>query len=158
MNSKILPISPEQALSRLSRLCSRSEKSVFDLRKKLSDWNFSLQEAETIIKKLQAAGFVDDRRYAKAFVHDKSTLARWGRLKIYNALKNKQIEPSIINETLAALDNLLIKENLAHLLTIKKKNMTTLPFIKQKAKLLRFALSRGYNYEEAREAIDAIDY
>jgi len=151
-------MSPEQALSRLSRLCSRCEKSVFDLRKKLSDWNFPSQEAETIIKKLQAAGFVDDRRYAKAFVHDKSVLARWGRLKIRNALRNKQIEPSIINETLAALDNLVIKENLSHLLTIKKKNIATLPLIEQKSKLLRFALSRGYSYEETCEAINAIDY
>jgi len=141
-------MSPEQAISRLSRLCSRSEKSVFDIRKKLSDWDFSAQEAEVIIKKLQLSGFVDDRRYAKAFVHDKSTLSCWGRLKIRNALKNKHINNDIIDEALAGLDNLVIKERLAHLLSVKKKSMASLPPAEQKIKLLRFALSRGYSYEE----------
>jgi len=146
-------LTSEQALSRLSRLCSRSEKSVFDIRKKLLEWDFPVQETEAIIKKLQLSGFVNDRRYAKAFVHDKSALARWGRLKIRNSLKNKQIDSSIINEALAALDNAIIKENLCRLLAIKKKSLASLPPAEQKIKLLRFALSRGYSYEEACEAM-----
>ena len=146
-------MSPEQALNRLSRLCSRSEKSVFDIKKKLSDWGVLPQEAETIIKKLQLSGFVDDRRYAKAFVHDKGTLARWGQQKIRNALKIKQINNDTIKEALAGLDNSTVKENLQHLFSIKKKSMTNLPLAEQKIKLLRFALSRGYSYEEACEAI-----
>jgi regulatory protein len=147
-------MTPEQAFSRLSRLCSRSEKSVFDLRKKLSDWGFATQEAEAVVKKLQASGFVDDRRYAKAFVHDKSALARWGQLKIRNALKSKQIESAIIDEALADLDNLAVRKNLAHLLSIKKKSIVNVPVVEQKMKLLRFALGRGYGYEETLEVMN----
>ena len=147
-------MTPEQAFSRLSRLCSRSEKSVFDLRKKLSDWGFATQEAEAVVKKLQASGFVDDRRYAKAFVHDKSALARWGQLKIRNALKSKQIESAIIDEVLAGLDNLAVRKNLAHLLSIKKKSIANVPVVEQKMKLLRFALGRGYGYEETLEVMN----
>jgi len=147
-------MSPDQALSRLSRLCSRSEKSVFDLRKKLSDWGFARQEAEAVVKKLQASGFVDDKRYAKAFVHDKSTLNRWGQLKIRNALKNKQIEETFIDEALAGLDNVAVRKNLAQLLSIKKKSIAGLPLVEQKMKLLRFALGRGYGYEEIVEVMN----
>jgi regulatory protein len=139
---------PEQAVSRLSHLCSRSEKSVFDIKKKLSDWNFSAQETETIIKKLQLSGFVDDRRYAKAFAHDKSALSCGGGLKIYNALKNKHISSDIINEALAGLDNLTVKKNLTRLLSVKKRSLAGLPPAEHKVKLLRFALNRGYSYEE----------
>ena len=147
-------MTPEQAISRLSHLCSRSEKSVFDIRKKLSDWGFATQEAEAVVKKLQASGFVDDRRYAKAFVHDKSALARWGQLKIRNALKSKQIESAIIDEVLAGLDNLAVRKNLAHLLSIKKKSIANVPVVEQKMKLLRFALGRGYGYEETLEVMN----
>ena len=149
-------MSPEQAFSRLSRLCSRSEKSVFDIRKKLLDWDFPKQEAEGVLKKLQAAGFVDDKRYAKAFVHDKSALARWGRIKIRNALKIKQIDNSIIDEVLAGLDNLAVRKCLAHLLSVKKKSVAMLPAAEQKIKLLRFALGRGYSYEEINDVINSL--
>jgi len=147
-------MSPEQAFSRLSRLCSRGEKSVFDIRKKLLDWDFPKQGAEAVLKKLQAAGFVDDRRYAKAYAHDKSALARWGRIKIRNALKAKQIDSAIIDEALAGLDNLAVRERLAHLLSVKKKSVTTLSAAEQKIKLLRFALGRGYSYEEINDVIN----
>ena len=50
---------PEQALSRLQRLCSRAEKCIADVRRKLLEWEFAPGEASKIIAQLQAGGFVD---------------------------------------------------------------------------------------------------
>ncbi len=145
----------EQALSRLENLCSRSEKCVADLQKKLRDWEIPALEAQKIIDSLQSHGFVDNLRYAKAFTRDKSKLSRWGLLKIRNALKNKQIEDFFIKEALLEVDTLTVQDNLVHLLLIKKKSLKLAPPAEQKAKLIRFALSRGYSYDETLRALSA---
>jgi len=146
----------EQALTRLQNLCSRSEKCMSDLRKKLTAWEIPAAEATKIVARLQADGFVDDRRYAKAFVRDKSRLSRWGILKIRNALKNKQIEDAIIKEALTEVDSLTVQNNLVYLLQQKKKSLKAIQPIEQREKLLRFALSRGYSYNEALVIIDKL--
>lgn len=146
MSSKI---ASERALARLQRLCSRAEKCVADIRKKLSDWEISADEANTIVERLQASGFVNELRYAKAFVHDKSDLSRWGLVKIRSALRNKKISDEIIKEALREIDNLTQEKNLACLLSIKNKSLNTISAADRKVKLFRFALGRGYDYEMA---------
>ncbi len=149
-------LSSSQALARLQRLCSRSEKCVSDIRKKLADWEVPAAEAPEIIASLQAGGFVDEQRYAKAFARDKSRLARWGLLKISNALKNKQINDAVIKTALEEIDPSTAHDNLVHLLRQKKQSLKPAPPEAQKVKLLRFALSRGYSYEEARGVVDGL--
>jgi regulatory protein len=149
-------IAPEQALQRLQRLCSRAEKCVADVRRKLSDWEFAPGEAAAIVVQLQAGGFVDEQRYAKAFVHDKITLSRWGTLKIHKALKNKKIDDEIIREALRGVDKLTQEQALACLLSHKSKSLTADPPAARKVKLLRFAIGRGFEYDMALRAVDEL--
>ncbi len=149
-------LSSSQALARLRQLCSRSEKCVADIRKKLADWEVPAVEMPEIITSLQAAGFVDEQRYAKAFARDKSRLARWGVLKISNALRSKQINDAMIKAALAEIDPSTAHDNLVHLLRQKKQSLKPDSPETQKVKLLRFALSRGYSYEEARGVVDGL--
>ncbi len=146
----------DQALSRLQQLCSRAEKCTADLQKKLLDWEIAPAEARKIIAALQADGFSDDLRYARAFARDKSRLSRWGLVKIRRALKIKHINDAVIQEALAEIDNLSLHDNLVHLLQLKLKSLKPAPPAEQKVKLLRFALSRGYSYEEALDVLSAL--
>jgi regulatory protein len=140
---------PEQALLRLQRLCSHTEKCTDDILKKLLAWDVAPDMAETIIAQLQAAGFLDERRYARAFVHDRSNLMHWGTLKIRMALRNKKISDEIINEALQAIDKLAQGKDLAHLLSVKNKSLPLMSDVDRKMRLLRFAVGRGYDYEMA---------
>ena len=149
-------ITPEQALLRLQRLCSRAEKCVSDVRRKLSDWEVAPGEAAKIIARLQAGGFVDERRYAGAFVHDKITLAHWGVLKIQKALKNKRINDEIIGEALSGVDKLAQERHLACLLSHKYKSLKPAPAAGHKVKLMRFALGRGCEYEMSLRAVNEL--
>jgi regulatory protein len=153
-NNMVAPLSYEQALARLQRLCSRSEKCMFDVRKKMSDWKITPEDASKIMVLLQSDGFIDELRYAKAFVHDKSNLSKWGILKIRNALRNKKISDIVIDEALLSIDNLTQQKNLAYLLSVKDKSLKALSVTDRKAKLLRFALMRGYDYEMAIEVLN----
>ena len=144
---------PKQALTRLQRMCSRGEKCTNDLRKKLQEWKISNENAEKIIQQLQEDKFVDDARYARAFVHDKFELAGWGPLKIRNAMALKKIDSSVIDNVLRDIDSLAEKQKLEHLLTWKNKVLKNDLREKRTIKLLRFAAGRGYDYRVAYELV-----
>ena len=72
--------SKKEALLRLMKLCSRSEKSTYEIKMKLKNWGLETH-AKEIIDQLQKENFLDDSRYARAFVHDKILLNKWGRIK-----------------------------------------------------------------------------
>ncbi len=142
-----------QALSRLQKMCSRSEKCTADVQKKLYDWGVSKKEAAGIVAILQKQGFVNDGRYAKAFVRDKNKFSHWGVVKIKQALQVKNILPEIVSEALQELDMEAYRRELEVLLIRKNAALKSVANDNRKAKLLRFALSKGYEYAMAYEAV-----
>lgn len=139
--------SPQEALARLQNLCSRSEKCIYDIRLKLQHWGIPTDDGNKIINSLQESNFLNEERYARAYIKEKLDIAKWGRQKILRTLKAKQIPPTLICKIFAEFDDDKYRNDLLELL--KKKNLTLKDESEysRKAKLLRFALSRGYEYE-----------
>ncbi|MDR1681279.1 MAG: RecX family transcriptional regulator [Prevotellaceae bacterium] len=136
--------SRSNALSRLQRLCSRSEKCVADIRRKLVEWNIPAHEAETLIGQLEAQGFIDEVRYAQAFVRDKSRLAHWGAVKIRAALQAKRIPAAVIAQALQEIDGQQSLDTLILLLQRKNATLKAATVAERYIKLRRFALGKGY--------------
>lgn len=150
-------LSAEQALARLQQRCSRAEQCPTDARKKLQEWGVPEKEIPAIIKTLQAQGFIDEARYARAFVRDKYGLAHWGTVKIKQALYVKKIPPDTIAGALQEIDREQYKADLLRLLRRKKATLKDASPAKRADRLLRFALGRGYEYDLALETIAQID-
>jgi len=148
----------EQALSRLQSLCSRSEKCIFDISQKLRDWNISPTDEKIIIAKLQEQKFIDEQRFACAFVRDKSRLSHWGIAKIKQALQAKKISATIISTALQEIDMENYKKDLIALVARKNISLKAKNPADRKAKLLRFALSRGYDYQLSYEVVTKLTH
>jgi len=147
-------LSYEQALKRLAAYCSRAERCVWDIRKKMDAWEIPPEQQKTIIQHLQKEKFLDEARYCKAFVNDKLQYNRWGIYKIRFELKKKKIPDSLIQQ---ALKNLNPEENLERLRLLieqKKKTVTGKNEWDIRVKLLRFASSRGFSQEEIEKVLD----
>ena len=128
-----------------------------DILLKLKRFELNEGEAEKILESLKADKFVDDNRYATAFVRDKSRLSGWGGRKISYALNRKGVEKSIIAESLKELDKASEAQRLLKILTVKAKSIDKEESrAKKTAKLIRFALSRGFDYELALSAVNKI--
>lgn len=112
-----------EALHRVAMLCSRGEKSIADIRRKLSDWGIESEEAEQILNYLKENHFVDDERFAVAFVKDKARFSRWGRVKIAYALRQKAISENTIESALQQLDIDEYTDRLMELLRAKSQKM-----------------------------------
>ena len=145
----------KKLLTVLQRQCARREYCSDDIYKKaLKALDGDVDGAQEIVSSLCGEGFVDDLRYATAFAREKASLTGWGPVKIKFALSAKKIDRATIAGALAEIDPEASRDKLGRLLAAKKKSLEGDPQIK--LKLIRFALSRGYDYDEVASVIDTL--
>lgn len=137
-------ISFDLALSKAMNICCKSEKCAFDLNQKLSEWGVNNVDAERIIQKLIAERFIDDRRFAEAYVRDKFRFNDWGRIKIGFMLRNKRIPSDIIHLAMEEINEEDYFLKLKDLISSKLKTVKSPDKYETKAKLYRFAQSKGF--------------
>jgi regulatory protein len=136
----------DEALNRLMRDCSQTEKSASWVKKKLTSWGME-HYSEEIIKKLRSENFIDDARYVKAFIHDKIVFNKWGKIKIRFLLSSERVPDAIIKEHLSEVDEEEYRKMIFDELEKKKSSLKKLPVNKIKMKLLSFGSQRGYEID-----------
>ena len=140
---------------RLRRLCSRREYCTYDVRKKaMAALDGDSEAAEKVVAALVADKYVDNLRYATAYAREKAMISGWGETKIRYMLSGKRIERDIISQALMEIDESKADSRLQKLLENKAKSLKEDPQIR--LKLLRFALGRGYQYDDVTQAIDKL--
>lgn len=145
----------KKVLGILENLCAKREYCRFDMGKKaLVRLDSDREAAARVVSSLVEDGFVDDLRYATAFAREKSSLYGWGSHKIRFALSAKKIPEGLIREALGEIDADKACDKLARLLETKWKSLSDDP--QARLKLIRFALSRGYGYEEVKPLVDKV--
>lgn len=135
------------------KIIERSYKTKKEMEKRLLEKGYNLEEINETLKFLERYNFINDESYTKAFIKDKTKTQ--GKQKIKYALKNKGVSEEIIEEELSNLDMEREKEN-ANILALKKYNILIKrenDKYKIKEKIIRFLISRGYNYEVAKDAV-----
>lgn len=137
-------LTPPEALHRAAALCSSAEHCTADIREKLARWGVTEADSRTIIDRLVQERFIDEQRYAVAFVKDKFRFSGWGRIKMRYALQQKRIDGSDIDHALAILDEEQYNDRLLELLQAKSRSIRDDDPEARRAKLFRFATSRGF--------------
>jgi regulatory protein len=132
------------ALTKAMAQCSRREYCSEDIRTKLMLWGVGDDDTEKIISILVKEKFLNEIRYATAFVKDKFNYNKWGKIKIAAHLKAKRIPGDIIKKAFETIDNALYIKTLNDLISthrrfVKAKNQYDL-----KARLLKYGLSKGF--------------
>lgn len=142
-----------KVLNRLRGLCSRREYCVADVLKKAADGlEGDRAAAQEVVDILVKEKYVDDLRYASAYARDKAAIQGWGELKIRYMLTAKGVSRGIIDMALEEIDQDKADSRLEKLLQNKLKSLKDDPQVR--LKLLRFALGRGYSYDEVSKAVD----
>ena len=142
-------------LDNLRRQCSRREYCTSDVLKKAEkalegDREKAMQVVATLVKEK----YVDDLRYASAYAREKSAISGWGEVKIKYMLSAKGIAKDVIAEALSEIDEVKADTRLMKLLENKYRTLKDDP--QWRMKLLRFALGRGYSYDEVSASIDTL--
>lgn len=147
---------PEQALSSLMRTCARAERCSSDALRSMRRWGLSDADARGVLESLVRERFIDDGRYASAYVREKMRFSGWGERKIRAALRAKAIAPALIDK---AMEQLMPEDNSARLEEVLRKKAaksTARNDYELKGKLVRFALSRGFDLDDILEVVDGV--
>ena len=150
------PKTAEQALTSLMRLCARAERSSGDAMRLMATWMVPETDRQGVLQRLIKDRFIDDSRYAEAFVREKSNLSAWGEYKIRTALRRKGIADNIIN---SALQQMPTEQNLERLTERLKRKMRTIKYdttYQLKTKLIRHALSLGFTMDDVLKCVEDV--
>jgi regulatory protein len=125
--------------------CSTKEVCISEVKTKMRKWHISEYESDKLIAQMLESGFINEERYANAFTHDKLILDKWGPQKVRSALKLKGIKETIISKAISE-QNVNQENILSEILVKKMKSFKQLAPREIYAKLMRFGLSRGFDY------------
>lgn len=145
----------EELLQRAMNLCSTREYCTGDIVAKIEQWGENDEVViRKIIERLTAEKFIDDERYCRAFALDHFRYQKWGKVKISAALRIKRIPSQAIASGLASIENAEYLEVLRIIIDTHRKSIKAKNRYDLKNKLLRHALTKGFESHLVYEAIN----
>ncbi len=140
--SKKLPHPMHQAVA----LLARRDHSRFELKRKLLLKGQPEPEIETVLQELQSRGYLDEQRYAESMVRHYAERG-YGPLKVRYILSQNQVPGTVLHEVFetSGIDWFLMSQRARE----KRFGLGKLPDdFKEKAKQMRFLMSRGFDQEQ----------
>ena len=134
----------KQALTKISAICSRSEKCAFDIVQKLKSWELSDEEISKAFKFLIEEKYLDNSRFATSFVRDKFRFNKWGKVKIAYMLRQKRIAENLIFNALDEISETSYHDTITALLKAKARSIKDKNSYERLAKLATFGQSHGF--------------
>ena len=147
-------MSEQEALLRLTSLCSTAEHCSHEMLEKMRRWEIDEDTQARIMEYLVKEKYIDDERYARFFAKDKIRYNKWGRRKVEQAMWQKHIDADIQQRVLGEIDDdeyLLI---LRPLLKSKRRTVKAANNYEMNMKLIRFAMGRGFTMDIIRQCLD----
>lgn len=144
----------EQVLNKLTTLCARGEHCQQEMLDKMRKWEIEEDVQARVMEYLLKEKFIDEERYTRLFVEEKIKFNKWGRKKLEQALYMKRIPRSIYAPILDDVDEDNYEEILRPLLEAKRKTVTGKSEYEIRGKLIRFALSRGFDMDTILSVLD----
>ena len=150
-------ITEQEAYLQLAALCAQAEHCQQEMRDKMRRWGLDETAQNRIIARLVKERYIDDERYARAFVKDKIRYNKWGRRKVQQALWLKHIDAEIQQHVLDEIDEKEYLDVLRPLLKQKRKTIRAASDYELNQKLVRFALGRGFGFDIIRQCLNVDD-
>lgn len=147
----------DEILYKLATKCSVSEQCLSDIEAKLSRYDLTEEERTHILRHLVEEKYVDDRRYAEAYVKDKYRFNKWGRIKIAQGLRMKGIDTETIKSAMGAIDEEEYMDILRDLIKAKRRSTRGSSEYEINGKLIRFATGRGFEFAAIRECLNVTE-
>lgn len=144
MNTSKKKYSYKEALLKIGNFCAYQERCHKEVRSKLYTYGLSKTEVEEIIYDLIQNNFVNEERFAKAFVRGKFLYKKWGRVRIKRELLLRDISTYCINKGLQEIEDLQYQSTLDALINKKSAEYSGLSDYDLKGKVAKFCIGKGF--------------
>ena len=139
------------ALKKILHYCDYQDRCKKEIFTKLDTFELAEDDYDFIVDFLNDEGYMNDERYCRSYVKSKLNLKKWGVNKIKLSLIAKGIDRAIIDAVVSEIDEDSYREELVKLLENKKIDESD-PY-KRKAKLIRYAVGKGYSLSMVMEVL-----
>ena len=157
MERKKRVYSEKEAYEKLAAVCAVRECCCYDVEKKWKMWEVEEDVRERILNRLVGEKFIDEERFARAFVKDKFRYNHWGKVRIQQELRMRKISQKQIEEALAEIDGEDNLEVLKELIRKKRMSVKGKNEYEIRGKLIRFALGKGFEMEDVVKVVGSMD-
>lgn len=147
----------QEAYLTLAALCAQAEHCQWEMTERMQRWQLDDEAQARVMQRLVKERYVDDERYARAFVKDKVRYNKWGRRKVEQALWQKHIAEDIRQQVLDEVGDDEYASVLRPLLEQKRRSTRANSDYEMNQKLTRFALGRGFTFDVIRQCLDVDD-
>lgn len=150
-------LTEQEALFRLTALCSQAEHCSYEMTEKMHKWQISDEAQARIMQHLVEERYIDDERFCRYFVKDKIRYNKWGRRKVEQALWAKHIDSDISKAILDEVDDEEYINILRPMIKSRRKQMKDMSEYEANARLMRWAIGRGFTFDIIRQCIDGVE-
>lgn len=151
------PLTPDQVLDKMAKYCAYQERCIKEVRDKLKTFDIAEEDKTKILDYLLDNRFVDNERFAKAFVRGKVNQSGWGVNKIRFHLMQKDIDKELIDEALGQTDEEVYRQRLIDILKTKSKTVKAASDYEKKRKLAAYAMQKGFEGPLVWEVVKEFD-
>lgn len=148
---------PQQSVPKIKQYCAYQERCHAEVRDKLYSFGLNKMEVEEIISELITENYLNEERFAIHYAGGKFRMKQWGKNKIKQSLKFKQVSDYCIRKALKEID---LKEYEKTFQKLAEQKLKTLNSEKnvliKKRKLQDFLIQKGYESEKIREAVNSL--
>jgi len=138
----------QEALKKMEYYCAYQERSHKQVEQKLWEMRMIPDAIDLIVLHLIQHNFLNEERFAQAYVRGKFAHKQWGKQKIIQGLKQQDIHPKLIQKALEEIDPEAYNETIIKLIEKKNKDYAKDDLYKRKQKIIRFLYQKGYFYDE----------
>ena len=142
-------------IEQLKSYCAIQERCSNDIVTKMKSWRITNKNQNKILEILIQEDFINDKRYSKSFCRGKFRIKKWGKIKIVNELKRKNINTTTIISSLNEISDMDYSKELDTLFNKKKQSINTLNYYEKKKKIANYLIGKGYEsnlvWEKLRE-------
>ena len=146
----------EEALAKLQRYCAYQERCHSEVRTKLISIKCYGDQLEEVISALIQDDYLNELRFAKTYTSGKYRLKAWGRNKIIQALKKKNISEYCIRKGIESIDELDYMESLERALLKYQYKYDHLDHFTLRGKLFKYGINKGYTHSELNSVLDKL--
>lgn len=147
----------DKIIEKLERFCAYQERCVFEVKQKLYRMEVPESFHDEIIVSLKSEGFVDDERFTSLYVRSKVNQKGWGIVRLRAELRRRKIPQAIVDSALNDISDERESEILLTLLFKKQKEIKQYSPEKQREKMIRYALGKGYSLNSILNALKAMN-
>ena len=144
MSDKKHVIESSYIFEKAKHYCAYQERCVFEMKKKLLDWNVKPEVADKIIVMLEKENYLDEERFARVFTGGKFRIKKWGKNKIISELRMRKLPELIIQIGLDEINEYEYLKTLKQIIGKKRAEFSDPDSFENRNKIYRFVVSKGY--------------